>query len=114
MMFFEALRELEMQELKHSEESKNAPLVERCDAEELATFFGLPWDKHEYAKTPQDVQKGMKTGLVSFLFSRSVGDQLAKVLDGLRQDKAAKKANTIPSLLGSFRFCICIQYNRCV
>ena len=52
------LRELEMQELKHSEESKNAPLVERCDAEELATFFGLPWDKHEYAKTPQDVQKG--------------------------------------------------------
>ena len=30
---------------------------------------------------------GRKTGLVSFLFSRSVGDQLAKVLDGLRQDK---------------------------
>ena len=30
----------------------------------------------------------MKTGLVSFLFSRSVGDQLAKVIDGLRQDKA--------------------------
>jgi len=81
------LREQERQELKHSEECKNAPLVERCDAEELATFFGLPWDRHEYAKTPQDVQKGRKTGLVSFLFSRSVGDQLAKVLDGLRQDK---------------------------
>lgn len=81
------LREQERQELKHFEECKNQPLVERCDAEELATFFGLPWDRHEYAKAPQDVQKGRKTGLVSFLFSRSVGDQLAKVLDGLRQDK---------------------------
>eukprot|EP00913_Durusdinium_trenchii_P010233 g9594.t1 len=81
------LRELERQELKHSEECKGAPLVERCDAEELASFFGMAWDRHEYAKAPQDVQKGMKTGLVSFLFSRSVGDQLARVIDGLRQDK---------------------------
>eukprot|EP00438_Fugacium_kawagutii_P033352 Skav204238 [mRNA] locus=scaffold1550:323359:328398:- [translate_table: standard] len=31
---------------------------DQCDAEELATFFGLPWDRHEYSKTPQDVQKG--------------------------------------------------------
>ncbi|CAE7896644.1 ppk14 [Symbiodinium microadriaticum] len=63
------------------------PLVNRCDAEELATLFGLEWDRHEYSKMPADVEKGRHTGLVSFLFSRSVGDQLARVLDGLRQEQ---------------------------
>ena len=52
-------RELERQELRRTQDATNAAvLVERCDAEDLATFFGLPWDRHEYAKTPQDVQKG--------------------------------------------------------
>ncbi|CAE7193839.1 ANKRD1 [Symbiodinium sp. CCMP2592] len=83
----ERLRDLERQELRQYTMSQLKPLVNRCDAEELATLFGLEWDRHEYSKMPADVEKGRHTGLVSFLFSRSVGDQLARVLDGLRQEQ---------------------------
>jgi hypothetical protein len=78
----------------------------------------------EVKETPRDVlvvcfsAPGRKTGLVSFLFSRSVGDQLAKVLDGLRQDKERLgrwmfddvcSNLQYPSVIISYHFILCIH-----
>lgn len=78
----------------------------------------------EVKETPRDVlvvcfsAPGRKTGLVSFLFSRSVGDQLAKVLDGLRQDKERLgrwmfddvcSNLQYPSVISSYHFTLCIH-----